>query len=908
MSDTESSSDRWKDSEELSSSEVEENEQDELRKQNEKTTIKQLQADHSKLVEDASYYILDIKWWNRWKSHVCYDWKSSFPQKKPHSIINDNLLNTDGSLKRGKSERYDYIIVSEPVWEKLIEWYGGGPAIVRKCVKSGRNHLSVEVRLLNFNLVRSTNADELIPCQMSKTARTQDIMDKVLETWPDLTPKNIRLWDFSGGSRLKHLKDMTEDLDSHQIMRGQKILVEERKKNGKWPTDRFYRRNFQPTSRNSYYSSPTLPGQTGLCNLGNTCFMNSSLQCLSSVAPLTDFFLSGRYRTDINPQNPLSMNGELAEDYYELVKELWSSQTSVVEPRQFKYTLGKFAPQFSGYDQHDSQELLAFLLDGLHEDLNRITDKPFTEKLESDGRPDEIVAAESWDRHKLRNDSIIVDNFQGQLKSTVKCPDCDRVSTTFDPFMYLSIPLVREGLSSLTITYHPLDSSQEPIRYGITMDKHVPIQSLREEIAQIAGIDKPNNLVIMDVYQHRFTKRFTDRFSVSDISNDDIIHAYDLGEPDDESVLIRIINRKSDSVISKKDLFGAPLLLRVDKKCTYRQLYANVIEALTPYLKKPVSKEIELQEGNVPVVQSATHQSAHNRPYYYASRKIVPDKEPPKYGAIFNLIPLDNYAYPKRGSFYNDDQPLDLRENDQIGLNWITDYRLKFYDESVAKKAKSHESCKEIDGNGEDRNLTLDKCLSLFTQEEQLGVNDTWYCSACSEHKQAFKKFDLYKLPDQLIIHLKRFSYDGMWRDKLDDVVQFPLEGLDLSNHLVGPSDGEVIYDLHAISNHYGGLGGGHYTAYTKHRTTGEWLSCDDSSVSPESDSRLVSSAAYVLFYKKKSLEYSSFQEPEELEISNEETYSSSGESSEESSDETHWNNNAMYHDQYYDEFLVPDV
>ena len=59
--------------------------------------------------------------------------------------------------------------------------------------------------------------------------------------------------------------------------------------------------------------------------------------------------------------------------------------------------VGRFAEQFSGYQQQDSQELMAFLLDGLHEDLNRVQVKPYVELTDSDGRPDEIVAKEVSD-------------------------------------------------------------------------------------------------------------------------------------------------------------------------------------------------------------------------------------------------------------------------------------------------------------------------------------------------------------------------------------------------------------------------------------------------------------------------------------------------------------------------------
>ncbi len=115
-------------------------------------------------------------------------------------------------------------------------------------------------------------------------------------------------------------------------------------------------------------------------------------------------------------------------------------------PSDFKWIIGKWAPQFSGYRQHDSQELLSFLLDGLHEDLNRVStcrnitlkviNKQYCEAKDRSKQSDEIAASESWEQHLKRNQSIIVDLFQGQLKSTLNCPNCLNISITFDPFMY----------------------------------------------------------------------------------------------------------------------------------------------------------------------------------------------------------------------------------------------------------------------------------------------------------------------------------------------------------------------------------------------------------------------------------------------------------------------------------------
>jgi ubiquitin C-terminal hydrolase len=140
--------------------------------------------------------------------------------------------------------------------------------------------------------------------------------------------------------------------------------------------------------------STPVPGTAGLCNLGNTCYLNSSLQCLSNFAPLTTFFLSKEYETDLNKDNPLGHNGVLALRYSDLLQKMWSGQYRSINPTVFRKTAGECCDQFAGYAQQDSQELLSFLLDGLHEDLNRVLKKPFTEQDDSPDRPDHIAAQE----------------------------------------------------------------------------------------------------------------------------------------------------------------------------------------------------------------------------------------------------------------------------------------------------------------------------------------------------------------------------------------------------------------------------------------------------------------------------------------------------------------------------------
>lgn len=230
--------------------------------------------------------------------------------------------------------------------------------------------------------------------------------------------------------------------------------------------------------------SPSVNGAVGLSNLGNTCFMNSMLQCLSNTEVLTEYFLAGRHEAEINKDNPLGMKGVLADVYARLLKDMWSADYLTVAPTEFKRTISNFAPQFAGYQQHDSQELMSFLLDGLHEDLNRVHQKPYVKTKEYDGEPDAQLASDSWQRHLLRNDSIVVDHCQGQLKSHVTCPKCGYESVTFDPYLSLSLPLPFSNTVKVFFRFFPLPLGSTPIKVKASIPTTASGRDLKEWIVQ----------------------------------------------------------------------------------------------------------------------------------------------------------------------------------------------------------------------------------------------------------------------------------------------------------------------------------------------------------------------------------------------------------------------------------------
>lgn len=153
--------------------------------------------------------------------------------------------------------------------------------------------------------------------------------------------------------------------------------------------------------------------------MNNSCYLSSSIQCLSHTLGLTNYFLNGYFKQEINYTNTLGTQGKLAIGYAKLIKQLWYDEKDSVAPYFLKSIIAKFKRQFNNQEQQDSQELLNVLLDGLHEDLNRVKQKPLVPIIESEGQPhnDAKVSRDSWLNHLKRNQSVIVDLMHGLYKS-----------------------------------------------------------------------------------------------------------------------------------------------------------------------------------------------------------------------------------------------------------------------------------------------------------------------------------------------------------------------------------------------------------------------------------------------------------------------------------------------------------
>ncbi|KAG7666111.1 uncharacterized protein J8A68_000367 [[Candida] subhashii] len=950
--------------------------------------------------------------------------------------------------------------------------------------------------------------DTPIPVMLSRTRTFYDLLEiiriNVLKT-PKKSITDFRIWFIDSNADLSfNITPNTFIFDINQkrlvnqgilqdTLKSQgidaityQIVVEIKEKHG-FPIDQFVSTHLKSYSEEN--ETATGAGHLGLTNLGNTCYMNSALQCLLHVPEINHYFYYNIYKKELNPNNPLGYHGDVANSFGSLLKQAFdinaSKSSSSITPREFKSTIGRYSSMFSGYLQQDSQEFLSWLLDALHEDLNRIHEKPYCEKPELEDSqindPNAIIKLSEtcWQQHQARNDSVITDLFTGLYQSTLVCPDCSKTSITFDPFndLTLPLPISKKWYHTFTI----VDLSPEKImpqrimKLEVELNKNSNYDELLNYLSKFLNIPS-SFLFIFELFQGSFYSDFQldylkNKFlPIGDIIRDnDDIYVYCIPHDLDQDIIVPVFNSVQQDSSGKSyrgvNMFGIPLfvvlnkeedgdsfgnirrkLLSINAALTEVDLvseYENIKSNMENYIDKEyytkrdfpmIENEVEDEEGydsdvslanpyiggnfgfTINYVHEYTPKMAMNfrsrftyghhnkhakqqqqqpervinapmhkpsiqefkplgeqlsdvkRDYYhypdYCQQKldqemeeliveedgktsdvpvaeeftsanvseetseesyvmvegtttseeqiqqehreeVIPPPLPPRgrtipvssdedetesevnLGTLFdstsNLPPPPPSTYSvssTKPSNVNSPVEQEPEESPEVGqkkplvtkdtillCDWDPEIFQKCFDISQQTwhtipnlSNPELEKNKAILERQRKAKISVYDCVKCFSTPEILGEHDLWYCPTCKDHKRATKTIQLWSTGDILTIHLKRFHSARAFSDKIDMLVDFPIEGLDMSSYIANPVAAthpeNNLYDLIAVDNHYGGIGGGHYTATVRNFRDGEWYLFNDSRVTKTASvSEIVTPAAYLLFYRRRSSE-----------------------------------------------------
>ena len=181
-----------------------------------------------------------------------------------------------------------------------------------------------------------------------------------------------------------------------------------------------------------------LPTEIGLQNIGATCYMNATLQALSNTKKFTEYFLS-KFNFDLNDNSK-----KMANQMYKVLTNLWneSKKKGDYPPYDFKNTLSEENPLFAGIQANDSKDLINFLLERFHQELNTVNKNNQIEEDENVNQMDEFQTFSAFFKaYFTNNKSIIVDCFYGIVETRSKCVGCNITKFNFQIYSFLEFPL-----------------------------------------------------------------------------------------------------------------------------------------------------------------------------------------------------------------------------------------------------------------------------------------------------------------------------------------------------------------------------------------------------------------------------------------------------------------------------------
>ncbi|EPZ33011.1 cysteine proteinase [Rozella allomycis CSF55] len=828
-------------------------------------------------------YILSSRWWQCWCEYVqFYETSDDILNKEtifPGPIDNMEIIDYEYSiepiefyaLKKELQEGLDFILIPENVWELFFLWYGGGPVMARQIFsiekteafmdapfKIKRNKIfNVEVELFPL-LINIKQADgETSECIVSSISTLQDLinisckylnLDVSKRYLLSISKDGNTFFDFSiDHENPRTLGEIGLESGNIVMLTQQDEIADLEKSQPKV--------SLTDDKENIYH------GIVGLENLGNTCYLNASLQSLINLSSFSNLFIKNLYASSMNVNKGRKF--KILDEFGLLIKKVFHSvDGSCLAPQEFRNAVSKISIEFAGYAQHDAQEFLGALLDALHEDLNKNVAKSFVKNPDWKGENENMFASILWKNHLQRNNSILVPIFQGQLKSFTECNSCKKKSLNFDPFLFLSVPIPSILSRSFLITIINLESIVYQIKLTVNTQgtaadiiaawKKMSIEDRKKEylLAEInngyvSNVIKRNRLIDnirqsdnLVLYEYKIgITRVDSEFQFETNPSSTLKNKYG------SSARIHFINRKYKTELFKSKgkflPFGLPIIhfftLLDDNTIPVKTIYDTILYRLSKLLNVFIPFNVK-----------------------ETSQTIIPcNSDPFQDGEIPFVLRFINI----KGSQCRSCQDVNCTgcilgyNNDTFPLCWDDSFSIDWKNNKLAELVKFDNLKKpniNLNVNLSEDEVFLEDCLLKFQYPEKL-LADEYFCSNCNTYSEATKKISIHRAPLVLIVHLNRFKQNMFNVSKNSKLVRYPFE-LVLENVIVGDSfdhPQNVKYELQSVICHVGDVSSGHYICVAKNTYRNNWYLFDDNYCGQVEDvQQIVCEEGYILLYQ----------------------------------------------------------
>ena len=629
--------------------------------------------------------------------------------------------------------------------------------------------------------------------------------------------------------------------------------------------------------KNMIFNDNSRKGNVVLNNLGNTCYLNSTIHCLSNTIDLSKYFIFDIHKDEQNFIKYNSSSGNIIEEYALLIKQLWIGKEKIISPEKFRTAFCKTTSNFLGNVKYPPYDFLECLLSTFHELLNRAFLYSNISKKEEEINVKENIFEKNKIyeyNDRLKNDSIIYDLFNGHIITTKICQICKKNTSFFENFKILNLP-VPKNHCSFSIKYF---NEKEYKSFPFSINEKSTFGDLKEK-----ALSYYKNELIQKIIKNNediFSKTmYIDNSDESNLLNYEgykipkiILYEYlDIIILNSKKIIIN--NRKiknKEKILSYLDNKEKEYEITLYEKATLSDKYANIYVSATNFEDKKNIKINIFKKEKLDIYSYPTLLNVEKNLFLINIKQIIKDK----YNKIINIQkngdgiknnniqilivhfkdgPLCNFCrkeYKDSKYCFLDDiinrnsivSDLNNKNDEAIiflGIN-SKNYSVdkKFKDKNILFINPNEES------NIENNYVNLFDCLEKF-REETIIENKGLFCEKCKMETKFKIKNQLFKTPLYLIVNLKKGEYKNNENTENNTKISLT-ETLDLKEYLIGIDKENSIYELYGIILYIQG----HYAAYCKKKE--KWILFDDGNTSISSFPQ--NKKSNLLFYKKKIL------------------------------------------------------